>query len=638
MFHLKWTPNFSSQRALLVSQTEIPSIQLPESVTACLNTIETFTESQPKTTRTLLNAIFLKTKPLLLQATIDSFFAALFSAVSALVAMRLLKNPDDINYENIKIMVLFVVVFAFSNGLSQFFMMKSTRLRTWSGLGAESFLVGLLSQKLLTLSARAYARQSSGNLKTLVTSDTRNIGRFIEEFVRNFIPALMSMIVVLPLMVYFSGYAGLFGVIVLLLILPIALGLNRFSMVFQDRGQTEQDRLTSRVGEWVKNIRLIRYLGLDEAFVKELNESLRRYLKHVTSEHFMACLIFGISVNWWMVSVTSVVLFAKALKTPLDLSSFFGSLWLLSLLAGYIMFFPNLIRFYGAARISLRRILSFLAEEEQLDFLTNGPDAPEETPVKVIFENVTFKYSSESIPIKNLSLTLTLSKKLAIIGKIGSGKTTFLKLLCGELPPTHGNIFLEFENGERRDLWTKPIHSYWRGKFALVPQEPFVSSDLLKNNISLMNSDEKDEEKILQAAYWAELEADLSLFEKGIQQEIGEAGVNLSGGQKQRLNIARAIYAQRDYLILDDPLSAVDTRTETLLMEKLEKIRSGYVLVTHRTGELMRAEELIVMSEGSVIERGVPSVLAFDPNSETTRVLQAYESETQVPEVSVSRE
>jgi ABC-type bacteriocin/lantibiotic exporter with double-glycine peptidase domain len=133
----------------------------------------------------------------------------------------------------------------------------------------------------------------------------------------------------------------------------------------------------------------------------------------------------------------------------------------------------------------------------------------------------------------------------------------------------------------------------------------------------------------VEAAYWAELEADLQALPNGIDQELGESGINLSGGQRQRLNLARARFSDRDYMILDDTLSALDTKTEKALMKRLQIREKGFVLVTHRTGELMRVEEVIVMRGGTFIERGSPKELSENSESQFLRVLNAYEREAQ---------
>lgn len=263
--------------------------------------------------------------------------------------------------------------------------------------------------------------------------------------------------------------------------------------------------------------------------------------------------------------------------------------------------------------------------------------------MSVIFKDVSFSYDTPenalqsgdsplkdglTVPpkhraIRNVSVEVDLKQKLAIIGEVACGKTTFLKLLCGELPPTQGTVSVKFDDGSIHDLWTKQCHPVYRRHIAWVPQEPFVSSDPLSSNISLISS--QDETALMEAAYWAELEADIQSFPAGIHEEIGEGGVNLSGGQKQRLNIARAYFSNRSYLALDDSLSALDTSTETALMKRLELHSKGYILVTHRTAEISRVEHVLIMKNGAFIESGSPGFLASNPSSQFSQVLSAYE-------------
>src|SRR5262249_33905750 len=162
------------------------------------------------------------------------------------------------------------------------------------------------------------------------TSDVRNVGQFLENFVRNFIPAVAALAVVSPLLVHFTGRAGLYGLGVMFLILPLSLALNQISIRYQDRGQEALDGLTSLAGEWVKNVRLIRYLSWDDAFRLHISAGVRKFLSVSLGQHFLACLIFGLSTTWWMVSITGVVVASRLLHYPLDMVSFFGSLWLLT--------------------------------------------------------------------------------------------------------------------------------------------------------------------------------------------------------------------------------------------------------------------------------------------------------------------
>jgi ATP-binding cassette, subfamily B, multidrug efflux pump len=621
MFQLRFTPDFARQKKALLAENVIPRVSLPDSIKTCL---ASFTEPNPIAAPTP-GKVWLESmravKPMLFKAALIALAASTCAAISTLAAMQLLRAS-----ENLQLMWLLSAIYFAMNATAQVWTYHSGRLRCWVSLGAESHLVSLISRKLLHLSAVAAARQSSGNLKTLITSDVRNVGQFLDNAVRNLLPALTGLAVTTPLLIYFAGRPGLFGLIVMGLALPVSLVLNHISSHYQARSQEELDRLTSLLGEWVKNVRLIRYLSWDEAFRRDVSAGVRRFMSVSVIQHFMACLIFGLSMTWWMVATTGVVLVSEWLNYPLDFIGFFGSLWLLTYLNGYFTHLPNTIRLYGLAAPSVRRIARLLGEEEQSKHLATGEDIESgAVPIAVVFEAVSFQYPSGKSALQNVSLRIALDEQLAIIGEVGSGKTTLLKLLCGEFPPTQGRILVEFEGGQVRDLWTRTAYPLFRRHLAYVPQEAFVSSDLFQMNISL--SDEASNGDVVTAAYWAELEADLQALPQGLSQELGESGVNLSGGQRQRLNLARAFYSQREYMVLDDTMSAVDTRTEASLMERLVARGKGFVLVTHRTGELFRVGRILVMKNGSIVEQGDPQLLASEPDSHFNRVLRAYESE-----------
>lgn len=629
MFDLKLSPDFSRKRKELLAQTAVPPVWLPRGVELCLESIskpERRGSPEPNSVLALWLDCVRAMRPMLIQAAGIALLASFCAALASLAAMQILKTRHGL-----EALLLYSLAYFSMNCLSQLAILASGRLRAWVSMGAESHLVGLISGKLVRMSSLSAARQSSGNLKTLITSDVHNIGQFMDNLVRNLIPAVIALAVISPLLVRFAGKAGLLGLVGMALILPISLGLNRISTYFQDQSQSRMDELTSLAGEWVKNIRLIRYLSWDGAMRREVAEKVRGFMNVSIGQHFMACLIYGLSTTWWMVSTAFVLLAAWWLREPLDIVSFFGSLWLLTFLSNYFTHLPNTIRLYGMAAPSMKRIARLLGEQEQADFLVPSLSQEElAEPVRVRFDRVSFEYPGGRKAIRELSCEIDLSQRLAIIGEIGSGKTTFLKLLCGELPPTSGRIVVEFRQGGAADLWSRGAYESFRRALAYVPQEPFVSSDRISSNITLgAPANERD---VCEAAYWAELEADLAALPRGISEEIGESGVNLSGGQRQRLNLARAFFSGRGYLVLDDTLSAVDTRTEVLLMDRLlspgerSGRAGGFALVTHRTGELMRVDRILVLREGQVIEQGTPAELSADPDSQYLRVLRAYEA------------
>lgn len=626
MFRLSFAPTFARQRDALLAQRTVPPVAIPPRVEEQLASIAHGDAARTPTGAAwpLWRESLRPLQPLLLRSSALALIASACTSVSTLAAMQILRPGQTLGQ-----LWTLSLVFCAMNCAAQVGTYWSGRVRIWISMGIEAHLVGLISRKLLRLSAVAAARQSSGNLKTLITADVRNVGQFVDNAVRNLIPAVVSLAVIGPLVVYFSGRPGFLGLLVMASGIPIALGLNIINARLETRSKDALDRLTTLVGEWVKNIRLIRYLSWDEAFQRDVAHGTRGFLTVSVVQHALACLIYGLSISWWMVSATGVVVLSRVMGDPLDLRGFFGSLWLLTFMAGYFTGIPNTIRLYGNAAPSVRRIARLLVEEEQSDLLHAGePVAAEATPTHLIFDAVGYQHPDGTMAVRDCSFEMALDRQLAIIGEVGAGKTTVLRLLCGEIPPTSGRILVRFDTGDVRDLWTEPTHERYRQQLAYVPQEPFVSSDLLHRNISLSgHALHEHEADLAEAAYWAELEADLAALPDGLSQEIGEGGVNLSGGQRQRVNLARAFFSQRPYMVLDDTMSAVDVVTEAALMDRLVSRGLGFVLVTHRTGELLRVHDVIVMKQGRIVERGVPRELAADPESHLSRVLRAYEHE-----------
>ena len=184
---------------------------------------------------------------------------------------------------------------------------------------------------------------------------------------------------------------------------------------------------------------------------------------------------------------------------------------------------------------------------------------------------------------------------------------------------------MEFDNGDWMDLWHSDVYLRVREAIAYMPQEAYLSNTSLAINVSL--DTELEEPDVMRAIQMAELAADISHWRHGLDEEVGEIGVNLSGGQKQRVNLARALYSERDYLVLDDPLSAVDTDTEAVLMANLIQTARGFILVSHRLTELTKTDRLLVLDAGRVIEDGSPTALMADETSQFSRQLRAANSE-----------
>jgi ATP-binding cassette subfamily B multidrug efflux pump len=288
----------------------------------------------------------------------------------------------------------------------------------------------------------------------------------------------------------------------------------------------------------------------------------------------------------------------------------------------YIRWLPNIFINYASAAACEKRLNALFDHVDIADELLepSGQMIEGAQPVSIRFCDVSFKYRQETV-ISHLTLTIDLREHTSLIGAVGSGKSTLLKLICAEIKPTDGVILVEFDSGVITNLWHQDVYAQVRKELAYMPQEAYLSNTSLAINVSL--DDGFGNGSVMEAIRMAELEADIARWEHGTEEEIGEIGVNLSGGQKQRVNLARALYSGRHFLVLDDPLSAVDTETEDALMGSLLSGSRGFLLSSHRLTELHRTGRLLVMDKGEIVEDGRPRDLLADRGSEFSKHLYA---------------
>lgn len=249
------------------------------------------------------------------------------------------------------------------------------------------------------------------------------------------------------------------------------------------------------------------------------------------------------------------------------------------------------------AEASQERINEFLNTEPEIKNTVN-----ELTPIKgdIEFKNVSFVYQDTNIEaLKDVSFKVKSGETLAILGKTGSGKSTILDLI-GRLYDVDNNS-IRVDNSPISEL---NLYSL-RESIGYVPQDAFLFSDSIKNNIMFGKEDATDDE-VIEAAKNARVHNNIINFKKGYETILGERGITLSGGQKQRVSIARAIIKKPDILLFDDCLSAVDTETEEKILKNLVKLTKGKttIIVSHRVSSAKNADQIIVLDEGKVIQTG----------------------------------
>lgn len=491
---------------------------------------------------------------------------------------------------------------------------------------ARTFVTLRMNVKLLRMGHLSGEDFSTGNLKTLVSSDIYRIGEFLHGIAMNGMPCLLALILLGPVIVYYMGWPGVIAMVVGFGAMPMSFWFGKYVHRKEELIKQEEDTLATIIGEWVSNVRLLRFLGWETLMRTRIGSHVRKLVVESTKQHGVNLINFGISVTWWLFPIVALIWANSLMNGEQDLITLFASIWMLNHITLYIRWLPDIFISYAAASACVNRLNRLIEHPDITDDLMPASEEASVRlrPAKLLFRNVSFHYENTTIDvIKHLDLELDLSQGVSLIGRVGAGKSTLLKLACAEVKPTAGEILVEFEDGVQANLWHEDVYTRLREYVGYMPQEAYLSNTNLAINVAL--NTEHTEHDVMHAIRMAELEADIAHFEAGIAEEVGETGVNLSGGQKQRVNLARALYSGRAYLVLDDPLSAVDTDTEGKLMTTINDKPQGYLLSTHRLTELDQTDRIIVLENGEVIEDGDPNVLKQDRNSEFSKQLRAGE-------------
>jgi ATP-binding cassette subfamily B protein len=274
------------------------------------------------------------------------------------------------------------------------------------------------------------------------------------------------------------------------------------------------------------------------------------------------------------------------------------------------------------ASVSQRRINEFLSVKTDI---VSTKNLQAEIIGNIRFKNVSLTYPDTGIKaLKNISFELPAGQSVAILGRTGSGKSTLANLLCRLYDATEGQIFID-------DIPIQDYEvSYYRSHIGYVPQDVFLFSDTIAANIAF-GLPEANKKSIEQAAQWADVYENIMNFPQKFETIVGERGITLSGGQKQRVSIARALIKNPKIIILDDCLSAVDTKTENAILNQLQTLMQGKttIIISHRVSSAKLADKIIVLEAGRIVEQGTHEELLAQKGI----YREMYEKQLQTEEV-----
>ena len=457
-------------------------------------------------------------------------------------------------------------------------------------------------KKLETLSTAFYNEQKTGDLMAYAINDLNAVRMMVGPGVLMALDAFtLTVLVIIRMTSEISVTLTLYSVIPLPFIAIGSIFLGRFVFTRSREKQEAFAHMSDMVQENISGMRVIK------AFVKEGYEltkfaganqnNFEKNMGNVRLFAFMmpmVMLISGISI------VVAVGVGGRmAMIGAISLGDFIAFLQYLMMLVWPMMAFGWCINVVAQGMASLDRFETILRTPAQVQDKEDVID-PGLLKGEIRVQDLTFHYKDEEgAVLKDLSFEIEEGQTLGILGRTGSGKTTIASVLMRLFNVPEGTVYLG-----GHDIMKLPIRRL-RSSFGYVPQDNFLFSDTLSNNIAF-SKEEPDQEAVVSMAKAASVHDNIIEFKEGYETVVGERGVTLSGGQKQRVSIARALMVDAPILILDDAVSAVDTKTEASILKMLKEERSEQttIIIAHRISTLQDADKIIVLDKGQVVEGG----------------------------------
>ncbi|HZJ37512.1 MAG TPA: ABC transporter ATP-binding protein [Gillisia sp.] len=455
-------------------------------------------------------------------------------------------------------------------------------------------------QQYQNLSLNFYKKNRTGDLMNRISEDVSKVRMYLGPAIMYSVTTLTLFVVVIWYMVNTAPLLTLYT----LAPLPIlSFAIYKLSVAIHNRSTIVQQylsKLNTFTQESFSGISVIKSYGLEPLtnnnFVELSNGSKQKNLDLVKVQAFffpLMVLLIGVS-NTLVIFIGGRQVISGEIENIGIIVEFLLYVNMLTWPVATVGWVTSIIQ---QAEASQARINEFLKQEPQIKNLQKNIE-----PIlgDIAFKNVTFTYEDTNITaLKNLSFSVKRGETLAIIGKTGSGKSTILELIGRLYDVDEGEILIDGKNIRDINLYNL------RNSIGYVPQDAFLFSDSIRNNIRFGKTDATDEE-VIEAAKNASVHKNIIKFSKGYDTVLGERGITLSGGQKQRVSIARAIIHDPRILLFDDCLSAVDTETEEKILNNLFKISKNKttIIVSHRISSAKNADKIIILEDGAIVQQG----------------------------------
>lgn len=526
-----------------------------------------------------------------------------FSVVPTKVTQTIINqiSNNTLTQTNLNFQLVLILVTAILTYIAGFFWVK------WLFSARAHYELELkrkLFHKLSSMRIPFYDKFRSGDMMTRFTSDIASLSELLGYGTMSFLYSIGTVIIIIPQMFMISWWISLLGMIplVILGIIVYYIGKKQDDMVEANREAVSA--LSNEVLEVVEGIRVTRAYGnsrLGATRFAEKTDQLRQRADNI----MVYQALYGRAANVFLALSTVIILGLGGLvmsQGQMQIGDIVALQMYSWILLDPMWMLSDLILVYKTGELSFKKINEIIETGDDLE-ADGSIELKELDSLELV--DYSFKYANSDYEgLSHVNLKLEKGQTLGIVGKTGSGKTTFVRQLLRQYPVGEGQLLI---NG-------LPIENYQRHsieqQIGYVPQEHVLFSRSVADNIKVGKKDASQKELDIAVAV-AAFTQDLERMANGYDTLVGEKGVSVSGGQKQRISIARAMIKQPNLLILDDSLSAVDAKTERIIIENIQTLRQGKmnIIITHRLSAVNHADWVIVLEGGRIVEEGTPQEL-----------------------------
>ncbi|NOQ91922.1 MAG: ATP-binding cassette domain-containing protein [Flavobacteriaceae bacterium] len=559
-----------------------------------------------------LNKFFYKYRYRLILGILITVVSKIFALQIPQLIRESLNIVEDFNNHKItdisivksqlKINILYIIGAAIISGFFTFLMRQT--LIVMSRL-IEFDLKNEIFQQYENLSLNFYKKNRTGDLMNRISEDVGKVRMYFGPAIMYTMNMLVLFVVAITKMISIDAKLTLYT----LLPLPIlSVAIYLLSKIINQRSTIVQQylsKLTTFSQEIFSGINVVKAYGIEKQTSNDFSALAITSKDKNISLYKAQALFFPLMIL--LIGISNILVIYIGGMQYIN-----GEIENIGIIAEFIIY-VNMLTWPVAvvgwvtsivqqAEVSQGRINEFL---EEVPSIKNFQETESNIHGDIEFKNVNLTYEDTNITaLKNISFTIKQGSTLAILGKTGSGKSTIASLIARLYDVEKGEILVD--NKPIKSIHLKSL----RDSIGFVPQDAFLFSDTIKNNIKIGDENASDTE-IINAAKAAYIHHNIEKFSNQYETLVGERGVTLSGGQKQRVSIARALISNPKILIFDDCLSAVDTETEEVILNNLKKASKGKtsIIISHRTSSVKNADKIIILNEGEIVQSGTHNEL-----------------------------